>query len=102
MAQSRTDKSWHGIKLAAHDAAADPDAPPVIVTMPAAWGQKAADALAAILPGRRALHIAEAAEAWIAPIAARAAAAGLSEGIASELHKLVALHRASPSANMWR
>ncbi|MBU6448467.1 MAG: TSCPD domain-containing protein [Rhodospirillales bacterium] len=102
MAQSRTDKSWHGIKLAAFDAASDPDAPPVMVTLPAAWGQKAADALAAILPGKRMLHIAEAAEAWIAPIAARAAAAGLTEGIASALHKLVALHRASPSANVWR
>ncbi|HTQ71127.1 MAG TPA: TSCPD domain-containing protein [Acidocella sp.] len=102
MGQSRTDKSWHGIKLTSFDAAADPDAPPVLVTLPAAWGQKAADALAAILPGKRMLHIAEAAETWISPIAARAAAAGLDEDIAANLHRLLAAHRASPSGNVWR
>ncbi len=102
MAQSRSNKSWHGIKLARFDAAADPDAAAVMVTLPAAWGQKAADALAATLPGKPMLHIAEAAEAWIAPIAARAAAAGLSGSIADDLHELVARHRASPSANVWR
>ncbi len=102
MAQSRTDKSWHGIKLATFDAAADPDAPPVMVTLPAAWGQKAADALAALLPGKRMLHIVEAADVWISPIAARAAAAGLDEDIAGKLHRLIAQHRASPSANIWR
>ena len=102
MVQSRTDKSWHGIKLTSFEAAADPDAPPVMVTLPAAWGQKAADALAAILPGRRMLHIAEAAEAWIAPIAARASAAELEDGISAALHALLAAHRGSPSGNIWR
>ncbi|MDE2239259.1 MAG: TSCPD domain-containing protein [Rhodospirillales bacterium] len=84
------------------DAAADPDAPPVMVTLPAAWGQKAADALAAILPGKRMLHIAEAAEAWIAPIAARAAAAGLEDSIAHDLHAMLSARRGSPSGNVWR
>ncbi|MGE4480967.1 TSCPD domain-containing protein [Acidocella sp.] len=102
MAQSRTDKSWQGIKLATFEAAADPDAPPVLVTLPAAWGGKAADALAAILPGKRMLHIAEAAETWIAPIAARAHAAGLGETIAPGLHAILAAHRGSPSGNVWR
>ena len=102
MGQSRTDKSWHGIKLTTFDAAADPDAPQVLVTLPAAWGQKAADALAAILPGKRMLHIAEAAETWISPVAARAAAAGLEENIAAGLHAVLAAHRGSPSVNVWR
>ncbi|GAN79699.1 TSCPD domain-containing protein [Acidocella aminolytica] len=102
MAQIRTDKSWHGIKLATFEAAADPDAPFVLATLPAAWGQRAADGLAAILPGKRMLHIAEAAESWIAPLAARAKAAGIEDGLAARLHAMLATHRASPSANVWR
>ncbi|WBO57968.1 hypothetical protein GT370_11840 [Acidocella sp. MX-AZ03] len=47
-------------------------------------------------------HIAEAAESWIAPIAARALAAGLGERIGHELHAMLAAHRASPSGNVWR
>lgn len=102
MGQISVNKSWHGIKLSTFDAAADPDSPPVLVSLPASWGQKSADALAAILPGKRMLNIAEAAEAWIAPIAARAAAAGLDQPIADDLHHMLAMHRASPSANVWR
>lgn len=102
MAQIRTDKSWHGVKLATFEAAPDPDAETVLVTLPAAWGQEAANALAAILPGRRMRHIAEAAESWIAPIAARALAAGLGETIGHELHAMLAAQRASPSGNVWR
>ncbi|MDR3504965.1 MAG: TSCPD domain-containing protein [Acidocella sp.] len=102
MAQIKAEKPWHGIKQAAFAAAADPDSPQVSVKLPASWGQAAADALAAILPETRRIDIAEAAQNWIAPIAARAAAAGLSEQIGDELHALLAARRGAPSADIWR
>ncbi len=102
MAQIKAEKPWHGIKQAAFAAAADPDSPQLTVKLPASWGQAAADALAAILPEARRIDIAEAAGAWIAPIAARGAAANLSDEIGDALHALVAARRGSPSADIWR
>ena len=102
MAQIRAEKPWHGIKQAVFAASADPDSPEVSVKLPAAWGQGAADALAAILPSARRIDIAEAAQGWIAPIAARAAAADLGEAIGTALHELLAARRGSPSADIWR
>ena len=77
MGPHKTHKSWHGIRQAVFTAQADPDAAPVPVKIPAAWGPAAADALAAMLPGAKKLDIALATESWVAPIAARAATAGL-------------------------
>ncbi len=102
MGQIRTDKSWHGIKQAAIAAAADPDSASTAVKLPASWGQEAANALAAILPGRKSIDIAAAAESWIAPIAARGTTAGLREEIGTALHGLLAARRGSPSADIWR
>ena len=79
MAQIRTDKAWHGIKQMTVAASLDPDAAEVRVKLPASWGQAAADAVAAILPGKANIDLANAAEHWVGPIAARAlAAAGLT------------------------
>jgi ribonucleoside-diphosphate reductase alpha chain len=102
MGHIRTDKSWHGIKQTTMVAAMDPDAAPVTVKLPAAWGQQAADALAAILPHQSTIDLAAAAEAWIEPIAARGRTAGLEADISSGLHQLLAQRRGSPSANIWR
>lgn len=102
MTPYKTAKSWHGIKLTSHEAAADPDSPLTYTTLPAAWGQDAADALAAILPGKRILHIAEAAEAWIAPLSGRADAEGLDIDLYNGLHDMLAARRASPSLAVWR
>lgn len=102
MAQSRTDKSWHGVKLTTFAAAADPDSPLVDVAVPAAWGQDAADALAAILPGQRLVQIAQAAESWIAPLVARAATPPQAQALAHALHHMLATRRASPSLAVWR
>jgi hypothetical protein len=102
MSTSRTDKSWHGIKQSVFAGRADPDAAAVDVKLPAAWGQEAADALAAMLPERGALDIAAAAEAWIAPIAARAETAGLGHGLGPALHALLAARQGSPDASIWR
>lgn len=102
MDKARTDKSWHGIKQFAFAGQADPDTAPVSVKLPAAWGQDAADALAAMLPDRGALDIAAAANAWIAPIAARAATAGIAPDIAPALHSLLAARQACPGAAIWQ
>ena len=102
MAQSRTDKSWHGIKLTTFAAAADPDSPLVDVAVPATWGQEAADALAAILPDQRHVHIAHAASSWIEPLVARAATPEQANALSSTLHHMLATRRASPSRSVWR
>jgi hypothetical protein len=102
MGTYRTDKSWHGIRQNFSAGRADPDSAPVSVKMPAAWGAGAADALAAILPGQTTIDIALAAEAWIAPIAARAATAGIADQLGTELHELLAARQGAPGAETWR
>jgi ribonucleoside-diphosphate reductase alpha chain len=101
MGPHKTHKSWHGIRQTVFTAQADPDAPSVAVKLPAAWGTAAADALAALLPGAKRLDIALAAESWIAPLAARAATAGLSATLGDELHALLAARRGAPDAAIW-
>lgn len=83
-------------------AALDPDAAPVRVKLPAAWGQEAADALAAILPQQSGIDLAAAADGWIEPIAARAQTAGLAPDIGNALCQLLIRRRGVPSANIWR
>jgi hypothetical protein len=102
MDQYILDKSWHGIRQTTCHGAADPEQAPVTVKLPSAWGQAAADALAALLPDRGAVEITRAAEAWIAPITARAATAGLPEAIGPALHGLLARRQAGPSGDIWR
>ncbi len=102
MGTYRADKSWHGVKQAVFAGRADADAVAVAVRIPAAWGAAAADALAGMLPERGALDIALAAQAWIAPIAARAETAGMPPELGARLHALLAARRGSPSANVWQ
>lgn len=102
MAQSRTDKSWHGIKLTPFAAAADPDSPLAHVISPAAWGQQAADALAALFPGRRELHIVTAVNAWVEALTSHADNAEQAQALAHALHHMVSTRRASPSLSVWR
>jgi len=102
MIKPRIDKSWHGIRQADFCGQADPDASSTAVTSPAAWGQGAADALGAMLPNRRRLNLIEAAEAWIAPIAARAATIGVAPDISADLHALLAARRGAPASGIWR
>ncbi len=102
MDPDRIETSWHGIAQYDFTAQADPDAAPVTVRLPAAWGQTAADALAAILPGRDAIDIAREAEAWIAPIAARAQNLQISGTMAADLHDLIAGRRGAPSSGAWQ
>ena len=102
MAQHSPDKSWHGIRQSVFSGRPDPDSDEISVKLPVAWGQQAADALAALLPDSAPLDIAQAANAWIAPIAARAATIGFSTAMAGDLHALLAARRGAPGAAIWR
>lgn len=107
MTHAKIAKPWHGIKLTPFAAAPDPDSPPVRVILPAQWGEEAANALAAILPDKARLHIAQAVEGWVAPLCARADSSGLTTDLTdidlhTSLHEMLAGRRASPSLGVWR
>jgi hypothetical protein len=102
MTQQRIDKSWHGIRQAVFEVRGDPDEPVAAVKLPVAWGEHAAAALASVFPERRVIDIAVAAEAWVAPIAERAAETGISVTMAADLHALLAARRGAPAAGVWR
>jgi hypothetical protein len=97
-----TDKAWHGIRLSTYSGSGDPDEASKPVRLPAAWGQAAADALAAIFPAAREIDLVEAAAGWITPIGERAAVANLAGTIAHDLHALIAARRGAPAACLWR
>jgi hypothetical protein len=102
MTQHPTDKSWHGIRQAVFQGSGDPDADIVAVKLPVSWGHDAADALAAILPGRASIDIVQAASAWIAPVADRAAAIGVSQTLGADLHALLVRRGGAPGTAFWR
>jgi ribonucleoside-diphosphate reductase alpha chain len=116
-------KLWDGIRRRPVDAAADPDQAPVRVVIPVSWEQQAADALAALFPapadGARTksayagIDIVAAAETWIRPIAARAAALRIAAPdigppdigppeIGAGLHALLIARRGAPTDALWR
>jgi ribonucleoside-diphosphate reductase alpha chain len=82
--------------------AADPDRSPRSVTLPAAWDQQAAAALAALAPGHGPVSLTVAAQAWIDPIAIAAREAGLELPLADRLHRLLLLRRGAPGAAVWQ
>jgi hypothetical protein len=102
MTQQSIDKSWHGIRQAVFSAQGDPASPGRCLKLPVAWGQKAADALAAMLPGQDCMDFVQAASGWIGPVAARAAEAHISATMAADLHALLAARRGAPCAALWR
>jgi ribonucleoside-diphosphate reductase alpha chain len=83
-------------------APADADAEPRLVTLPAAWDDTAAQALAALAPGTGPVLLTAVAEAWIRPIAARASRAGLILPLAERLHALLRHRRGAPSEPVWQ
>jgi ribonucleoside-diphosphate reductase alpha chain len=102
MEQRKSDPAWHGIRQAVLLGQRDPDAVAVSVKLPVAWGQAAADALAAIFPDRDTLDLAAEATAWIAPIAAQAAAIGLSDTLAADFHRQLAMRLGCPATGSWQ
>jgi hypothetical protein len=100
---TRTPKpqAWSGIKLRRTAAAADPDAAPRAIALPADWDDTAAAALAELAPGLAPISLQAAADAWIRPIAERARRAGMEETIDEALHALLLRRRGAPSAGVW-
>ncbi len=84
------------------EASPDPDTSPRSVTLPVSWDESAAGALAALAPGKGPVTLADAAQAWIGPIAAAAAQAGFDLPLADRLHRLLLLRRGAPTDAVWR
>ncbi len=83
-------------------AGADPDETVRLITMPAAWEDTAAAGLAELAPGTGPVNLPDAAEAWIGPVAAGAAALGLALPFAERLHRLLRSRRGAPSRTVWQ
>jgi ribonucleoside-diphosphate reductase alpha chain len=83
------------------EASPEPDASPRAVTLPAAWDESAAAALAGLAPGHGPVSLTVAAQAWINPIAAAARDAGLDLPLADRLHRLLLLRRGAPTDAVW-
>src|SRR5665213_1889319 len=60
----RDHRIWHGSRTRRIEIGADPDSPLRWVTLPAAWEDRAAAALAVLAPGDGAVTLAGAAAAW--------------------------------------
>ena len=95
-------RTWQGVRMRRVMVGADPDAPPRLVTVPAAWDDLAAAALAELAPGDEPVALAAAADAWIKPIAERALRAGLEVPLSERLHRMLLLRHGAPSAPIWQ
>lgn len=93
---------WRGVRLHRVEAAADPDRPTEPAILPASWPAQSAAGLIALRASSAMIGVAEAACAWIDPIAAAAREAGIAEDIATTLHILLRDRRAAPSPGLWR
>ena len=102
MRAMKATRAWQGVRMHRVMVGADPDAPPRLVTLPAAWDDTAAAALAALVPGEQPVMLATAADAWIRPIAERALRAGLEMPLSERLHRMLLLRHGSPSAPIWQ
>ena len=67
------------------------------MTLPAAWDDPAAAALAGLVPGREPVTLAAAADAWIRPVAERALRAGLEIPLSERLHRMLLLRHGAPA-----
>ena len=95
-------RTWQGVRMRRVTMGADPDAPERLITLPAAWDDWAAGALAALAPGEGPVTLAASADAWIRPIAERGKRAGLEVPLAERLHRMLRLRHGAPSAPVWR
>jgi ribonucleoside-diphosphate reductase alpha chain len=105
--QSAATAAWRGVRMRRTSAAGDPDGVARPVALPAAWEQRAAEALAGLAPGEGAVSVAAAAEAWIRPVAERARRAGMQEdrgrdALGEALHGLLAARRATAGEMVWQ
>ncbi len=82
-------------------ASADPDRPARLVTLPATWDDRAAEALAALAPGDGPVSLAAAANIWLSLVGQRARQAGQDTGIVAALHGLLRRRQAAPNPAIW-
>ncbi len=103
--------TWRGVRMRRVLAAADPDAPPRQVSVPASWDDVAASGLAELAPGCGPVALAEAAESWIGKVAEAASRAGrgpdaspdgMHSDLAERLHRMLLLRRGAPGPAIWR
>lgn len=98
----KTHPIWRGVRLRRVAVGVDPDAAPRLVSLPAAWEDSAAAALAALAPGQGPVAL-PAAAGWIEPLAARAgSAAPGTMPLADRLHLLLLRRQAAPEAALWQ
>src|SRR5215471_11017842 len=97
----KANRTWQGVRMRRVMAGADAEAPVRQITLPAAWEDTAAEALAALAPGDDPIALAVAAEAWVRPIAARALRAGIKTPLPETLHRMLLLRRGAPQAAVW-
>jgi ribonucleoside-diphosphate reductase alpha chain len=100
--QTSKSRYWFGVRMRRTAAPARPDAEPRAVTIPAAWDDTAAAALAELAPGPGPVTLAHAAGAWIRPIAERARRSEILAPLEDPLHALLLTRRGAPSAAVWR
>jgi ribonucleoside-diphosphate reductase alpha chain len=98
----KANRTWQGVRMRRVSVGADPDALTRLVTLPAAWDDAAAAALAGLAPGDGPVSLAAAADEWIRPIAERALRAGLETPLAERLHRLLLLRHGAPTAPVWQ
>ena len=100
IAAMSTTRIWRGVRMRETRAGIDPDAPPRPLSLPAAWDDRAAAALAALAPGDGPASLPKVADAWIRPVASRAREAG-DDALADRLHALLLHRRAAPTLPVW-
>jgi ribonucleoside-diphosphate reductase alpha chain len=88
----RIHRIWHGTRTRRIEIGADPDRAPRMVTLPAAWEDAAAAALAALVPGDGATSLAGAAQSW---------ASRLGPDLEKRTLRLLLLRRATPADAIW-
>ncbi len=93
-------RDWQGVRM--RRVIAGPEEAERLVTLPASWEDAAAAALAELAPGAGAVTLAQAADAWIRPLAERARRAGIEMPLAARLHRLLRTRRGAPRMETWR
>src|SRR5580658_897513 len=88
----RVHRIWHGTRTRRIEIGADPDAPHRLVTLPAAWEDHAAAALAGLAQGDGPVSLAGAADVWAGSVGAELEKRAL---------RLLLLRRAAPTEAAW-
>jgi ribonucleoside-diphosphate reductase alpha chain len=88
----RVHRTWHGTRTRRIEIGADQDSPLRLVTLPAAWEDHAAAALAALAPGTGPVTLAGASATW---------ASGLGPDLEKRVLRLLLLRRATPTEAIW-